>query len=183
MTAFTRCLTLSFLFASAAWAGPSDPPKKGSKPAATPKPLSALAARWQERWQELWEPYSYPYLAVTPPKPFRTEGYAQTPRNPPPVAKLEIVEPKIPPAPAPSEGVKPAGTASPANPALPEQDASTTPAKPKLNPEDEAVQFFQRPDNRRGDEKNLGPAFDPTFEQGAAPAPAPNTSHATYKVE
>lgn len=177
MTAFTRCLTLTFLFAGAAFAGPSDPPKKVATPPAPHKPFAVIAARWKE----MWEPYSYPYLAVTPPKPFRTSGEAHLSRNPPPVAKLDVIEPKTPP-PTSTDANGAAGAAAPVTPPLPEKE-TTTPDEPKLSPEDEAVQFFQRPDNRRGDEKNLGPAFDPTFDQGAAPVVVPSTSHATYKVE
>jgi hypothetical protein len=175
MTAFTRCLSISFLIAGAAWAGPSDPPKK----VVHTGPVVALAVKptLVDRWREMWTPFTNPYLAVTPPKPFRTTGEAHPRRNPPLLPQIVVTEPK-PPA---GQGA-PEGAAAPVAPALPEADPNAAPpVPPLLKPEDEAVQFFQRPENRPSSEKDLGPTFDATFDQ--APAPSPSTSHATYKVE
>lgn len=151
-----RSLLFMLLAGAAAFAGPAQPP-----PPRVPVPL----------WEIIWEQVvawcgrtSAPYLPVTPPITIRLAGSPTLQRQPPRLPKVVAVE------------VKPA--------ALPEAPAPEQPEPSEAEPkpttaEEEALKFFERDTTKPGNEKQLGPTFDPTF-QPAAPLPG---SRATYHRE
>lgn len=130
-----------------------------------PPPPCLLAMRIRE-W--LYNSYSTPYLQVFDSPAVRVVGPVDPPRTPP---RLPIIIEKI------AEPVTPEEKEKKDEPA----QVQTILPPPGPTPMEELMEFFRDESSRRGDDKALGPYFDPSFQIAVPPPIPPTQSSATYQ--